>query len=1214
MKFILIFYLFIHLCECTDNNPPIIIEQPQDILAELDKPMALHCRAEASSLDDLRVDWYKDGQLVTMDPNARIITEFMALHVINTMPQDAGAYYCIAKNSYGRIQSRTAKVQFLKLDKEFLISPTSMTASLGERIRLRCEPPYGSPSPIIYWTKDGKNLSIPLDHNDLIFPSIQPTDFGSYRCIASNGLLRQSSIAHLTEFQRPKIYIRPSTSRVDIQRGKSIDFQCQVESLNDDDQYQIEWHYAYKNSPIIGRNNRIDIPYVEYNHSGLYICVVIYNSGRRRHLFTEEIFLAVYERLTRNNQEKIFSQTTLNVYAGRSAIIDCQLPFDTNQNISWSIVNRSDISLINNNRFDFLDKNQYRVKIRRIEEFDNDLLYECYYQNKKSFSQGLIKLHVNRIESPPIILYVPNNQTVPIGVEVIFPCQTKNTTKIQWLFISSNNRLHKSIKIENNKKYKIETNHDLIIRHADKTDIGTYKCIVTNSNDDETNWIAHLNVEDPRSNTIFQRVERKDLPQSPTQPLAIAINSNSIELAWNYPSTDIQGYLIEYFNLNSEDKNLEWKRIFTTNKNSRSIINDLQISSTYQFLIRARNSFGYGQPSLLSELIETRNEQQLNDEFIRLLDPINIQETSVTIQWNIRQQNQFIDRYSISITTEKDLNERIETIINKHNLTTYTITNLRPNTDYTIRVIGMNSLTNTINRPSNIIVIRTLESIPSSSPVNVQVELTSITSLSIRWNPPLDTEQNGRIIAYKVNCLGANESSSIRLLNISADAKGLHIKSLIQDMQYCISVAARTLLGYGPYSQPICVTMNDEFLKLNRNLNRFNIKRRFREAIAQPWFLPIIIISSILFTCALLYTFWLCFHHLIHQHRHRLKFVGTNSSSSSSSSSSNQFVEMPVQKTLSNGTRYDLIKDTPPPPSSSTALWTDTIGSGIRLQCCTTTTASASSQSEHDNHLVNIHKNPINTLLQQSKQPQLNPYATTGIFQHNHSPPQTTSTLLPTYSESIRLPILPSHHSVLDQQPISSVQYQPPWLDHPSQSFQYRSQPHTPYHHHYCIHCTSQSHPHTPSSIRTTTTTRPKHNIQQQNNINSNIRNNNDVRWPMETTVNSSPLMKRQSQYAAPPLIPPPPQPSNSMMINSLGGETMTTSWASSTDDSNRESVPSSSSPPIDRKEQRKIIHENSRSSSEGSLFSDSDNQQNESNLSVLIDQERRPTFLMPTA
>ena len=172
-------------------------------------------------------------------------------------------------------------------------------------------------------------------------------------------------------------------------------------------------------------------------------------------------------------------------------------------------------------------------------------------------------------------------------------------------------------------------------------------------------------------------------------------------------------------------------------------------------------------------------------------------------------------------------------------------------------------------------------------------------------------------------------------------------------------------------------------------------------------FLPLMIVVAVLCVCALFYLVWLCFRHFMHRHGHRIKFVGSNSSSSSSSSS-NQFVEMPVQKTLSNGTRYNLIKDTPPPTSTSTPLWTDTIASGMRLQCCTTTTASGSSHSDQEHHSMNIHKNPINTLLQQSKQQQqqqqLNPYATTGIFQHHHSsssppplPPLPTSTLLPTY-------------------------------------------------------------------------------------------------------------------------------------------------------------------------------------------------------------------------
>jgi hypothetical protein len=190
-------------------------------------------------------------------------------------------------------------------------------------------------------------------------------------------------------------------------------------------------------------------------------------------------------------------------------------------------------------------------------------------------------------------------------------------------------------------------------------------------------------------------------------------------------------------------------------------------------------------------------------------------------------------------------------------------------------------------------------------------------------------------------------------------------------------------------------------------------------------------------------------HYLTHQSSHRIKFH-------SSSSSSNQSVELPIQKTLSNGKRYDLIKDTPP---SSTALWMNSIPNNIHFQCCTTTASS-----EHSS--INIHKNPINALLnesrQQQQQQQLNPYATTGIFQQQ------------------------------------IIQYQPPWIDHQSSStLQYHSQLHN---HHYCVQCTSQSHPHTPSAIRTTLRS-PLIQHKNENLIKENVNENKK-----QVITNSSPL------------------------------------------------------------------------------------------------------------
>ncbi|CAF1452257.1 unnamed protein product [Adineta steineri] len=81
--------------------------------------------------------------------------------------------------------------------------------------------------------------------------------------------------------------------------------------------------------------------------------------------------------------------------------------------------------------------------------------------------------------------------------------------------------------------------------------------------------------------------------------------------------------------------------------------------------------------------------------------------------------------------------------------------------------------------------------------------------------------------------------------------------------------------------------------------------------------------------------------------------------------------------------------------------------------------------------------------------------------------------------------------------------------------------------------------------------------------------------------------------------------------MDSLGEENMITSWTSSSDDTNPESI--STSAAADKNQHEKINIEQEHLSSEGSIFSDSDiQQQDETNTSPSVNFERGPSFFTP--
>ena len=105
--------------------------------------------------------------------------------------------------------------------------------------------------------------------------------------------------------------------------------------------------------------------------------------------------------------------------------------------------------------------------------------------------------------------------------------------------------------------------------------------------------------------------------------------------------------------------------------------------------------------------------------------------------------------------------------------------------------------------------------VPSSPPQNIMVISITPASLRVSLQPPLEVHRNGPIIGYVIQYTRVGTSDT---LSMNANSGTTHtISGLVAYVNYSVIVAAMTVNGTGPFSDPPVVGRSGEDGELGFN-------------------------------------------------------------------------------------------------------------------------------------------------------------------------------------------------------------------------------------------------------------------------------------------------------------------------------------------------------------------------------------------------------------
>ncbi|XP_061105667.1 roundabout homolog 1-like [Conger conger] len=768
--------------------------------------------------------------------------------------------------------------------------PSDLIVPKGEPATLNCKA-EGRPAPTVEWYKDGQRVETDRDNarsHRMLLPSgslfflrifhgrRSRPDEGVYVCVARNYLGEAASRNASLEVAMLRDDFRQNPSDVVAVAGEPVVFECQPPRGHPEP--RISWTRDGQrvddgDERVTIRGEKLMITYIQKSDAGKYVCVGTNMVGRRE---SEAAELTVVERpsFTRRPSD-------LMTLVGEDAEFHCQTKGDPDPNLHW----RKEEGDLPTGRYEIGEDHTLYLRSVRLADVGS---YSCVAENMVGKTTASAMLTVLVVSEAPTFTVRPRNQVVALWSTVTFPCEAKGNPQpaIFWQKEGTQTLLFSSERPKPPNHYSVSPTGDLTIMAAQRADSGYYSCQALNIAGSVITKVL-LEVSD-EFGVVVQPVRPTDpnlIPSAPSQPEVTEVSRSSVTLSWRPNPTagaTPTSYVIEAF---SHASGSRWQTVAEQVKSETFVLQGLQPSAVYLFLVRAANAYGLSEPSPISEAVQTQDtpptshgvdhrqiQRELGDVLIHLHKPTILSSSSVQVQWTVERQSQYIQGYRVLYRAAAEGpgpgGQWAGLEVPSPGENRAVLQQLKKGVLYEVKVRPF--FNEFQGSDSELRTARTLEEAPSAAPRNVTVTKSSGngTAIVVAWQPPQLDGHNGVVQEYKVWCLG-NESRYHVNRTVDASTFWVLIPSLFPGIRYSVTVAASNAAGLG-------IKSNVTFFQLDmagrvlggRAGVEDTLSQQISDVVKQPAF-----IAGLGATCWLVlmvFSVWL--------YRHRKKRSGLSSS------------------------------------------------------------------------------------------------------------------------------------------------------------------------------------------------------------------------------------------------------------------------------------------------------------------------------------------------